>query len=67
MQPVKTPYRNSHWLNMDSGQLLQKHGQKRLEQALAPHTDIVDKLEKAQIQRQVLLGDAPMGTQPGSQ
>lgn len=48
---------------MDSGQLSQKKSQEGLEKPFAANPGVVHELEKAQVQRQLLLGDAAMGTQ----
>ena len=51
---------------MDSGQLRQQQSQEGLEQPFATNPGVVRKLEKAQVQRQLLLGDAVMGAPPGA-
>ncbi|EAR20326.1 hypothetical protein NB231_03000 [Nitrococcus mobilis Nb-231] len=46
---------------MDSGQLRQQESQERLGKPFAANPGVVHELEEAQIQRQLLLGDTPMG------
>ncbi len=46
---------------MDFSQLSQKQLQERFEQAFSANPGVMDELKKAKIQRQLLLGDAPMG------
>ena len=52
---------------MDSGQLCQKKFQGGSEQAFTANPSVMHELKEAEIQRQLFLGDSPMGSQPGTQ
>jgi hypothetical protein len=52
---------------MDSSQPHQKKLKERSEQAFTANPRVIDELKEAEIHRQLLLGDAPMGSQPGPQ
>ena len=52
---------------MDSGHLRQKKLQEWSEQAFTANPRVMDEFKEAEIHRQFLLGDAPMGSQPGTQ
>ena len=54
-------------LLLDSGVLADQQLNERTQQRFASLADVVNKLEKTQVQREFLLGDAPMRTQPTPQ
>ena len=54
-------------LLLDSGVLADQQLNERTQQRFASLADVVNKLEKTQVQREFLLGDAPMRTQPTAQ
>ena len=64
---IRTIINKKKRLNMDSGQLRQEKLQERSEQAFTANPSVMHELKETEIQRQLFLGDAPMGSQPGTQ
>jgi hypothetical protein len=56
--------RNKRTLLLDSRVLCDQQLNKRRKQRFASLADVVHKLEEPQVQREFLLGDAPMRTKP---
>src|SRR5271157_3173243 len=52
------------WLIRDSRRLLDQEADQGSQQRLPPLSDVVNELEESQIQGQLLLRNAPVGTQP---
>src|SRR3954451_12159036 len=55
------------WLFPDSGELRDQEPDQRSQQCLAAFPNVMHELEEAQVNRQLLLGDPAVGTQPRPQ